>query len=79
MCVCRCEQVIGIFRCIPLRQKTTEAFTGIMFVWYACLGVCVYLCFSVCEWVKFCVLSGLPCTCLQLWKSTDVNCMSILG
>lgn len=56
-----------------------EAFTGIVFVWYACLGVCVHLCFSVCEWVKFYVLSGLPCTCLQLWKSTGVNCMSILG
>ena len=74
VCVCRCEQVIGIFRCIHLGQQTMEAFAGIVFVWYACLGVCVHLCLGVCGWVeKFCVLSGPPWTCLQLWKSTGVN------
>lgn len=84
-CVCRCELVTGVFRCVFGGQKSTEACRHSQVL---CLyGMCVWVCVNICVLVSVDEWRGCVCcewASVQLSSVVEVhrcewyNCVSVL-
>lgn len=75
--MCRCELGIGIFRCVHLGRSlcllSSVQVWQVFCLFVVCVCVYIYILVSGDGWKGLCAVGGPLCSCLQLYRCTNVN------